>query len=148
MAELVDAQRLAAYGIAVDGGKILLARASSSSDFPGAWSLPGGGVDHGEHPSDTVEREFLEETGLHVQVDGRSCTVFSDEAEIVSKQIRLHSVRICYSVAVVGGDLRNETEGSTDMARWVDVHEARQLVAIGPFVTAAIERACTAEAAR
>ncbi len=70
MADLVEAQRLAGYGLAVDGGRALLARASSTSDFPGASSSPGGGVDHGEHPADTVERELLEETGFVVRVDG------------------------------------------------------------------------------
>ncbi len=74
--------------------------------------------------------------------------MFDDEVGIESKQIRLHSVRLCYPVTVVGGDLRNETDGSTDLARWVDVREARQLAAIAPFVTAAIEQAGAAEAAR
>jgi 8-oxo-dGTP diphosphatase len=139
MDDVVDAQRLAAYGIAVDGGRILLARASGRSDFPGTWSLPGGGVDHGEHPVDTVMREFIEETGLTVRVEG-PCTVYSDEVEIPSRRLRLHSVRLCYSVTVVGGDLRDETDGSTDLVRWVDVGEARRLNAMAPFVASAIEQ--------
>ncbi len=137
---LVDRQRIAAYGVAVSDGCILLARASRSSDFPGAWSLPGGGVDHGEHPEHSVVREFLEETGLVVSVDG-GCAVFSDVMDIPSKGIRLHHVRLCYLVSVVGGDLRNEPQGSTDLAEWVPFGEALDLNPIAPFVTVAIETA-------
>lgn len=137
---LVNRQRIAAYGVAVKEGCILLARASGLSDFPGAWSMPGGGVDHGEHPQQAVAREFLEETGLSVSVD-EGCAVFSDVMDIASKGIRLHHVRFCYPVTVTGGTLRNEPQGSTDLARWVRFGEALDLTPIAPFVTAAIEAA-------
>lgn len=140
MDEIADRQRMAAYGVAVRNGCILLTRASRSSDFPGTWSLPGGGVDHGEHPEQTVVREFLEETGLDVVIDS-DCAVFSDVRDIPSKGIRLHHVRFCYPVSVVAGTLRNEPEGSTDLARWVEFDEALGLVPIAPFVTSAIEAA-------
>jgi 8-oxo-dGTP diphosphatase len=133
---------MAAYGVAVRGGCILLARASRTSDFPGEWSLPGGGVDHGEHPQQTVVREFLEETGLAVSVDS-DCAVFSDVRDIPSKGIRLHHVRFCYQVSVVAGTLRNEPEGSTDLAQWLVFDEALRLTPIAPFVTAAIEAAAS-----
>lgn len=145
VSELVDRQRLAAYGVAVRDGHILLARASRSSDFPGEWSLPGGGVDHGEHPEQAITREFLEETGLVVSVEGE-CEVFSDVRDIPSKGIRLHHVRLCYPVTVVAGVLRNEPQGSTDLARWVRFGDALELTTIAPFVTAAIEAAATERA--
>lgn len=129
-----ETQRLAAYGAAVRDGHILLARASASSDFPGAWSLPGGGVDHGEHPQTTVEREYAEETGLRVVV-GDSPQVFSDVAEIPAKGIRLHHVRFCYPVQVLGGTLRDEIDGTTDHVEWVPFDRALTLPPIAPFVT-------------
>jgi len=140
MSDHTEVQRVAAYGVAIDEGRILLVGASATSHFAGAWSLPGGGVDHGEHPADTVAREFGEETGLAVRIDG-PCAVFSDVVAIPSKTQRLHSVRLCYPVSVVGGSLRDERDGSTDLARWVHLGEAARLPAIAPFVTAAIERA-------
>lgn len=137
---LVDRQRIAAYGLALCDGGILLARASYLSDLPGRWSLPGGGVDHGEHPEQTVVREFLEETGLAVSIGGE-CAVFSDVMDIASKGIRLHHVRLCYPVTVTGGTLRNEFQGTTDLAQWVRPEDAIKLPPIASFVTAAIESA-------
>lgn len=140
MSAYTDVQRIAAYGVALDQGRVLLVRASAMSDLAGAWSLPGGGVDHGEDPADTVVREFVEETGLAVRIDG-PCTVFSDVMAIPSRALRLHSVRLCYPVTVLGGSLRDEPDGSTDLARWVHLGEAARLPAIAPFVTATVERA-------
>ncbi len=46
-------------------GRILMGlRKGSHGD--GTWSLPGGHVDFGEHPTQTVRREVLEETGMKV----------------------------------------------------------------------------------
>src|SRR5580658_5503912 len=56
-----ERQRIAAYGICRDGdGRILLARASPAISLEGLWFLPGGGVDHGEHPIDSLRREIEE----------------------------------------------------------------------------------------
>jgi 8-oxo-dGTP diphosphatase len=45
-----------------DTGEILLHRRSDN----GLWSLPGGSIDPGEEPADTVVREVWEETGVEV----------------------------------------------------------------------------------
>ena len=63
------------------------------------------------------------------------------QRDIASKGIRLHHVRLCYRVTVLGGALRNEPQGSTDLARWVRFGEALDLNPIAPFVTAVIETA-------
>ena len=62
-ARTLRVQRLAAYGVATAGqgagGRILLSRLSARTGTPGGWTLPGGGVEHGEHPRDAVVRAFL-----------------------------------------------------------------------------------------
>jgi 8-oxo-dGTP pyrophosphatase MutT (NUDIX family) len=47
-------------------GRILLQEKSDGE----AWSLPAGGIEPGESPEIAVIREVLEETGLHVTVQG------------------------------------------------------------------------------
>src|SRR5262249_49009529 len=58
--------RVSAYGIAVDDGRLLVVRLADSSPIfePGLWHLPGGGIDPGEQPAESLAREFAEETGL------------------------------------------------------------------------------------
>ena len=58
-----------ANGIVVDGDRVLLAR-RAYSPWKDHWGSPGGFVEAGEHPVETVEREVLEETGVRVAVTG------------------------------------------------------------------------------
>jgi 8-oxo-dGTP diphosphatase len=49
---------------------LLIRRSSDSKHWPGAWDLPGGKVDPGEDFDVAMRREVLEETGLHIQLEG------------------------------------------------------------------------------
>ena len=91
---------------------MLLARGSPSADLPGVWQIPGGGIDHGEHPADAVVREFAEETGLTVAVTGLRAAV----SDVLWGK---HTDRVIYDVAVHGGVLRDEPDGTTDLAAWI-----------------------------
>ncbi|WP_181770962.1 NUDIX hydrolase [Amycolatopsis pittospori] len=59
-----------AYGRVIRDGKILFIRRRPGSFLGGHWELPGGTVEPGEAPAETVVREFAEETGLTVRVLG------------------------------------------------------------------------------
>jgi ADP-ribose pyrophosphatase YjhB (NUDIX family) len=95
---------------------VLLARNSGASEFPGLWTLPGGGVEHGEHPDDAVVREFAEETGFEVRRDGVRA-VTADVFRLPGGDLE-HTDRIVYDVTAIGGNLRAEADGTTDLVDW------------------------------
>lgn len=130
----VRVQRVAAYGVVHDSaGRVLLARLTDRTAHPGWWTLPGGGVDHGEHPEAAVVREVWEETGLRVEVrDLLGVDSVRRSLEEGSRRADFHAIRIVYRAAVEdeGVPLVHETDGTTDLARWV----AREEVATLPLV--------------
>lgn len=111
-------RRIGAYGLCWDAaGRVLLARGSELSAFPGVWSLPGGGVEQGENPDDTVVREVREETGLSVRVTGVH-TVTADVQRLPYTEIDEHTDRIVYDIEPYAGNLLSEAEGTTDLVDW------------------------------
>jgi 8-oxo-dGTP diphosphatase len=52
------------------GNTVLLGKRRSTSHGDGVWQFPGGHLEWGEDIADCARREALEETGLHVQVEG------------------------------------------------------------------------------
>ncbi len=127
-------QRIAAYAVCTDAfGRVLLVRASRLSHFPGRWFLPGGGVDHGEHPEGALRREVLEETALDVRVASLR-TVLSDVTTLPDDGSLLHTVRFVYDVEILGGALQSERDGTTDAVRWCHPDESSALPLM-PFVS-------------
>ncbi|NLU76996.1 NUDIX domain-containing protein [Micromonospora sp. HNM0581] len=120
-------RRVGAYAVLRDAERrVLLVRGSVLSDFPGVWSLPGGGLNHAEHPVRAVGREVTEETGLTVEVAGLSAVV-ADVVRYPNLGVTLHTDRLLFDVTAVGGRLRAERDGSTDLARWLTLDEAAEL---------------------
>ncbi|MFB7495233.1 NUDIX hydrolase [Streptomyces sp. NPDC056161] len=123
--------RVAAYAVCVrdvgaapaDGpGRILLAR-SPAPEGPPEWVLPGGGMEHGEDPHDTVRREVFEETGYHIEVTGLLGvdSLRRTAPGRFGRGVDRHAVRLVYEGRITGGELRNEENGSTDLAAWQDL---------------------------
>jgi 8-oxo-dGTP diphosphatase len=119
--------RVAAYALCLEDERLLLCRlAPGEWSSVGQWTLPGGGLDFGEPPADAALRELHEETGLSGEILGL--------ADVMSWSKRwihpgdgvdeaYHAIQIVYRVRIIGGDLRDELNGSTDAARWFTPHE-------------------------
>jgi len=144
-------RRIAAYGICSDSdGRTLLVRASPQSGTPGVWSLPGGAVDHGEPPVETVVRETAAETGLSVavvklidvqadlrSVPGRRPTVSPPSPAAGDERVAIHTDRLIFEIRVRGGLLRDRVGQPTDLARYVPADEFATLP-LRPFAAMAL----------
>jgi 8-oxo-dGTP diphosphatase len=132
-------QRVAVYGICQEGrgpeARVLLVRAAPFLTVAGRWFLPGGGLEHGEDPPTALRRECEEETGLQVVV-GDLRGVLSDLIDLPDGS-SLHTVRIVYAVGSFAGDLRDESQGSSDQARWFGIDRAFDLPLM-PYVRRAL----------
>jgi 8-oxo-dGTP diphosphatase len=119
-------QRVAAYALCVrgsgDGAEVLLTRISALGAHAGSWTLPGGGIDHGEPPRSAVLREVREETGLECEV-GELLDVHDVHFDGVAPTGRFedyHGLHLVFAATVSGGEPRvAEVAGTTAEAAWV-----------------------------
>ena len=126
-------QRVAAYALLRRDDEVLLARIAPRI-APDVWALPGGGVDHGEHPLDALRREIYEETGLHAE-PGRILDVYSTHftgARPDGLVEDYHGIGLIYEARVLPQSVDVEPHvvdvgGSTEQAAWVPLAEARRL---------------------
>lgn len=64
-----------------EGGRILLARRKPGKHMGGRWELPGGKIEPGESPEQSLARELAEELGIEVRVGELLCNAcFEDDA--------------------------------------------------------------------
>ncbi len=114
-------QRVAAYAVVVRDAQVLLSRLAPHVTKAELWTLPGGGLDHGEDPRDAVVREVHEETGLHVRL-GPPLT--SQRYAIGTRMKTVHY----WNGRVVGDDdvSRYLPNQEIDRVMWVDADEAMQ----------------------
>jgi 8-oxo-dGTP diphosphatase len=136
MSDLPRIQRVAAYNVCLDDqSRLLMCRLSNITERPGSWTLPGGGIDFGEHPEAGALRELQEETGLVGRIRDLAAVDSLRRAVRAGDDIEAdyHSVRIVYRTDIIGGALRDETDESTDRAAWCtrEELEAMPLVELG-----------------
>ena len=121
-------QRVAAYALVRRhegrGEEVLLTRLSARAAHPGSWTLPGGGIDHGERPAAALAREVEEECGLRCDVGellGVHDTHFSGQSP-TGRVEDYHGVHLIFAGRVGEGDPHvAEVDGTTDAASWVPV---------------------------
>jgi 8-oxo-dGTP diphosphatase len=144
-------QRVAAYAVILRVGagpdsqqEILLSRLAERITSDELWTLPGGGLDHGEDPRDAVLREVREETGLEADV-GETARVYSAHLPGVwrdGRRVDAHALRIVYDGWVAPDAPRPrvvEVGGSTSEAAWHPVSQVLDgTVPVAPLVLEAL----------
>jgi 8-oxo-dGTP diphosphatase len=94
-----DKVRVRTCGICWKDGRLLMVNHSlvTPTNF---WAPPGGGVEFGQSVSETLRKEFKEETGLQITPGN-----FLFGCEYIQKPI--HSIELFYSVTVDSGTLKS-----------------------------------------
>ena len=141
--------RLSAYVVLTRGKQVLLTRISSRGHHVGAWTLPGGGVDHGEPPRAAAAREVREETGLDVEigtlleVHDTHFTGYAPDGTLED----FHGVHLIFDASTATPDAPLqivEVDGTTDAVEWVN----RAVIDAGDITVLDVVRAGLAAYAR
>jgi ADP-ribose pyrophosphatase YjhB (NUDIX family) len=144
MASTPKRQRVAAYAVIVRDDQILLSRLSPMVTHEELWTLPGGGLDHGEDPRDAVIREIHEETGLDAEVSdtARVYSAHMPQAWRGGRRVNAHAVRIVYEGWVAPGSPEPrvvEVDGSTIESAWQPLAAVRDgSLPVTPLVVEAL----------
>ena len=99
--------RLRVCGICIENDEILMLKHRNLGKGEYLWLPPGGGVEFGEDCHKALKREFIEETGLKINVG---------ELLFVSEFINepLHAVELFFQAEITGGILRTGTDPELD----------------------------------
>lgn len=136
--EAQPVRRIAAYAVCHRAdGRVLLIRESAQSGTPGVWSLPGGAVQHGEHPSDTVRREVRAEIGVDPRLT-EVVEVLADTRSMPHRGITLHTDRIIYRGGVDPSAIPRPVSPMVDQVAWFSRVDAESLQ-LRPFVAQALK---------
>jgi 8-oxo-dGTP diphosphatase len=120
-------QRIGVYALIRRGDAVLLTRISERGFHSGSWTLPGGGLDHGESPREGLAREVREECGVPCAV-GDLLDVHDLHFGGVAPSGRFedfHGVHLLFraTVAADADPQVVEVDGTTDAVAWVELGE-------------------------
>ncbi|MCH7397237.1 NUDIX domain-containing protein [Belliella sp. DSM 107340] len=85
-------------GVLIQNEKILLLKHKMGGNKY-FWSVPGGGMKYGSSATENLKREFLEETGLEIEIKRFICT-----SEHLAPP--LHAIELFFEVEVTGGEFK------------------------------------------
>ena len=103
-------KQLGAYGLLISDDKILLIK-KHGGPYDGKLDLPGGTIEFGETPADTLKRELQEEVGILVKeyelFDANSAS-FNWQYE--DSIINVHHIGIFYNILKYDGKIKSKVE--------------------------------------
>ena len=117
-------------GLLVRDGAVLLCANQWYRDKAPVWTLPGGRAEQGEGISEALSREFIEETGLAVQVEELAYVI-----EARSLTVRRLFLTCVFTVNALSGELSCEADPSVVELRFVPFGEL-QLYLPSPSLSA------------
>lgn len=125
--EHVRFQRVGVYALIRRRDDVLLTRISELGYHSGSWTLPGGGLEHGESPRAGLAREIAEECGVEARV-GDLLDVHDLHFGGTAPSGRFedfHGIHLLFR-ATIPADAEprvTEVDGTTDSVEWVSVDD-------------------------
>ena len=103
-------RHLGVYGLIIENDRIVLIN-KKSGPYDGKLDLPGGSIEVGEKPIDTLKREILEEVGITIKdwelFDADSvCVDWNYHNEVIS----VHHIGIFYKILKYDGEVNRKID--------------------------------------
>ena len=123
MTEQNKEQKVIVAGVLEHKGKYLIVRRSKDEEFfPGEYEFPAGSVEFGESAEAALTREFMEETGLDVEVEGMLRSF-----NWIGREGRQHAIEFVYRVRLKNQDATDVVlDENHDEFAWIDMSEVQQ----------------------
>lgn len=101
-------KHLGAYGLIIKDNQILLIK-KVTGPYDGKLDLPGGTIEFGERPEETLKREFYEETGITL----KKYTLHDSDSVVFNwtynqKEIKFHHIGIFYIIEEYSNEIKKE----------------------------------------
>ena len=130
--------RLVAKVVVIDDDDRILMAKVKRGHFTGCWSLPGGYLDHDEHPRIGAAREALEELGLNIEINESNTSIveqniFTDEGiSFVSftYRVEIQSPNLEFSLKedeIEAVDWFSQSEAIANAVSWFDITAIEKL---------------------
>ena len=121
-----DLWGMAVRGICeVDGEILLLKIRSKSAHDAGKWEIPGGKVKKCEFFDDALKREYLEETGLEINVDSLYNVIQYDYTACKTNE-RVNSIQLIMKVSAESKEVTVSDEH--DEYQWFTKEKVKEMI--------------------
>lgn len=137
---MVQTKHIGCYGFLIKDEKIVLIKKARGA-FTGLLDLPGGGMEHGENPKETVKREIKEEAGVDI-IDAKLIDVFSNRVSwLDGDEIEdLHHIGILYEIIYDEQNIKTDPDGIDSLgASYYEISKLKK-ENLSPFTIMGLEK--------
>lgn len=121
-----------AFGVLVRDGRALLChRHPQRRVYPDVWDLPGGHIEDGESPEETVRRELFEELGVRVT----ALSPLNTAVDVPTAETH------AFVVTAWDGEVANLAPDEHDELRWVSPSSLGEMTLAVPEIEALVAEA-------
>lgn len=119
-----ETRHLGVYGLIIKNDKVLLVKKSRGA-YKDKFDLPGGSIEHGEKPIETLKREIKEEVGVDI-VDAKLLDANSALVEWLhhEEMESMHHIGIIYEVQIDNSIIKEDADGNDSLGSvWISIND-------------------------